>query len=68
MVRVLIIGAGPSGLAAIKVCLEDGHEPVCVEQEGELGGVWRYTSDERHSSVYKYFFFFFEINFFVLNL
>lgn len=35
--RVGIIGAGPSGLAAIKACLEEGLEPSAFERENELG-------------------------------
>ena len=35
--RVAVIGAGVSGLVAIKTCLEDGLEPVCYEKEEELG-------------------------------
>ena len=30
--RVAIIGAGPSGLAAVKQCLEEGLNPVCFER------------------------------------
>ena len=31
--RVAIVGAGASGLTAIKSCLDEGFEPVCFEQE-----------------------------------
>ncbi|KAI8901608.1 flavin monooxygenase-like protein [Globomyces pollinis-pini] len=54
--RVAIIGAGPSGLTAIKHCLEEGLLPVCFEAGSNIGGLWRYcTKGEResHSSVYK---------------
>lgn len=51
--KIAIIGAGASGLTAIKCCLEENLEPVCFEQEHFVGGLWRYTDDERHSSVYK---------------
>ncbi|RUO95519.1 flavin monooxygenase-like protein [Jimgerdemannia flammicorona] len=55
---VAIIGAGSSGLAAIKQCLEEGLIPVCFEQEGVTGGLWRYTEVTKenpnpHSSIYK---------------
>lgn len=49
MVRVAIIGAGASGLVAIKTCLEYGFNVVCYEKSQDLGGLWRYrpmASDE----------------------
>ena len=48
--RVVIIGAGPSGLVTAKELLERGHRPVCFEKAPGLGGVFRY--DERHGSVW----------------
>jgi len=51
--RVAVIGAGASGLAAIKTCLEEGLNPVCFEQENFIGGLWHFTPEERHSTVYK---------------
>lgn len=41
--RVAVVGAGVSGLAAIKCCLEEGLEPTCFEQSEDVGGLWRYT-------------------------
>ncbi|GFO26102.1 dimethylaniline monooxygenase [n-oxide-forming] [Plakobranchus ocellatus] len=41
--RVLIIGAGCSGLAAIKTCLDEGLIPVCLERSSDIGGLWNYT-------------------------
>ena len=43
MKRIAIIGAGVSGLPAIKCCLEEGLEPVCFEMRGDIGGLWNYT-------------------------
>ncbi|KAG9297193.1 hypothetical protein G9A89_019474 [Geosiphon pyriformis] len=56
--RIAIIGAGSSGLAAIKQCVDDQLEPVCFEQSGHIGGTWRYvevdeTNKDPHSSVYR---------------
>ncbi|KAG0220247.1 flavin monooxygenase-like protein [Mortierella sp. GBAus27b] len=58
--RVAVIGAGCSGLAAIKECLAepDHFEVVGFEQDSHVGGLWRFVevSDENpnpHSSVYK---------------
>ena len=41
--RVLIVGAGSSGLAAIKACLEEDQQPVCLEKTLDLGGLWNYS-------------------------
>lgn len=41
--RVAIVGAGVSGLASIKCCLEEGLEPTCFERSNDLGGLWRFT-------------------------
>ncbi|XP_076436626.1 flavin-containing monooxygenase 5-like [Babylonia areolata] len=45
--RVAIIGAGCSGLAAIKCCLDEGLIPVCFERSDEAGGLWRYSEEVR---------------------
>ncbi|CAH3021974.1 unnamed protein product [Porites evermanni] len=51
--KVAIIGAGASGLTCIKSCKDEGLEPVCFEQEDSIGGLWYFTEEERHSSVYR---------------
>ena len=43
--KICIIGAGLSGLAAIKSCLDEDLDPVCLEQESHIGGTWQYTED-----------------------
>ncbi|XP_035270364.1 flavin-containing monooxygenase 5-like isoform X1 [Anguilla anguilla] len=40
--RVAVIGAGCSGLACIKCCLDEGLVPVCFESSADIGGLWRY--------------------------
>ena len=45
--RVAVVGAGASGLSAIKCCLEEGLEPVCFERTNNMGGLWYYTEDVR---------------------
>ena len=40
--RVAVIGAGPSGLVAVKELLDLGHRPVCFEKAGSKGGVFRF--------------------------
>ncbi|KAI4579403.1 hypothetical protein MJT46_000771 [Ovis ammon polii x Ovis aries] len=42
--RIMVIGAGVSGLGAIKICLEEGLEPICFEEGNDIGGLWRYES------------------------
>ncbi|MCB9356298.1 MAG: NAD(P)-binding domain-containing protein [Lewinellaceae bacterium] len=50
--RIAIIGAGCSGLAAIKALTEQGlTDLVCFEKNDQIGGNWVYTAAEGHSSV-----------------
>ncbi|CAG8826842.1 17127_t:CDS:2, partial [Racocetra persica] len=57
--RVAIIGAGSSGLAALKQCLDDDLDPICFEQTSCVGGLWNFVEvddDENkdpHPSAYK---------------
>lgn len=46
--RVAVLGGGPSGLTTVKACLEEGHIPVCFEQDEDIGGLWRFTEKEGH--------------------
>uniref|UniRef100_A0A452VCU4 Flavin-containing monooxygenase n=1 Tax=Ursus maritimus TaxID=29073 RepID=A0A452VCU4_URSMA len=43
-VEIAVVGAGVSGLGAIKTCLEEGLEPTCFEGSDDIGGLWRYES------------------------
>lgn len=66
--RVAIIGAGPSGLAALRAFESarrngaDIPELVCYERQADYGGIWNYTwrtgTDEYgepvHASMYRY--------------
>ncbi|VDL72517.1 unnamed protein product [Nippostrongylus brasiliensis] len=40
--RIAVIGAGASGLPAIKSAIEDGCEVQCFEMSNDIGGLWRY--------------------------
>ncbi|NXA34150.1 FMO3 monooxygenase, partial [Eudromia elegans] len=53
--RVAIVGAGVSGLAAIKCCREEGLEPTCFERSEDIGGLWHYTdhAEEGRASIYR---------------
>lgn len=48
---------GPSGLAAIKQCLDDKLDVICFEKNPHIGGLWKYVEingdEDPHSSVYK---------------
>lgn len=35
--KVAVIGAGVSGILAVKACLEEGIEPTCFEQDDQMG-------------------------------
>lgn len=41
--KVAIIGAGISGLASIRSCLEEGLEPTCFERGEDVGGLWKFS-------------------------
>lgn len=52
--RVAVIGAGCSGLAAVKNLLQAGIcDVVCFEAQDGVGGNWIYTAQEGHSSVFE---------------
>ncbi|MFT8884900.1 MAG: NAD(P)/FAD-dependent oxidoreductase, partial [Acetobacter papayae] len=66
--RVAIIGAGPSGLAALRAfgaarkAGEKVPELVCFEKQATLGGMWNYTwrtgldeyGEPVHASMYRF--------------
>ena len=53
--RIAIVGAGCSGLAAIKCCLDENLVPVCFESEEDIGGLWNYSDNPKlgKGSIYK---------------
>ncbi|XP_042896617.2 flavin-containing monooxygenase 5 [Parasteatoda tepidariorum] len=44
--KIAVIGAGPSGLTAMKCCKEKGFIPVCYERNNDAGGLWRYHEED----------------------
>ena len=44
--EVCIIGAGASGLVAIKECFQAGFSATCFERAGWTGGIWRYHEED----------------------
>ncbi|NWS84448.1 FMO5 monooxygenase, partial [Toxostoma redivivum] len=53
--RVAIIGAGASGLCALKCCLDEGLEPTCFERSKDIGGLWRFEEcpEDGRASIYR---------------
>ncbi|XP_033099009.1 dimethylaniline monooxygenase [N-oxide-forming] 5-like [Anneissia japonica] len=43
--KIAIIGAGASGLTAIKCCLDEGLVPVCFEKTEVIGGLWNFREN-----------------------
>ena len=53
MKRVCVIGAGPSGITAIKNLLDEGIQVVAYDYNSDVGGNWIYSENESHSSVFE---------------
>ncbi len=53
MKRVCVIGAGPSGITAIKNLLDEGLEVIAYDYNHDVGGNWIYSENESHSSVFE---------------
>lgn len=51
--KIAVIGAGPSGITALKNLLDQGLDAVAFTKNSEVGGNWIYSEDESHSSVFE---------------
>jgi cation diffusion facilitator CzcD-associated flavoprotein CzcO len=52
--RVVVIGAGPSGITAVKNLLDAGfRDIVCLDRNDTVGGNWLYRPESSHSSVFE---------------
>ncbi len=51
--KVCIIGAGASGIAACKVMKEHKIDFDCYEKGSDIGGLWWYNNDNGMNSIYK---------------
>ena len=51
MEKICVIGAGPSGITAIKNLLDQGLEVIAYDFNENVGGNWIFNEGETHSSV-----------------
>lgn len=51
--KVCIIGAGASGIAACKVMQDHQIDFDCYEKGSDVGGLWWFNNDNGQSSIYK---------------
>jgi len=51
--KIAIIGAGPSGITALKNLATNGLDVTCFEMNDQIGGNWVYKDKTGHSSVFK---------------
>lgn len=52
-VRIGVVGAGPSGLAAAKNCIQYGLDVTVFEKNDKVGGNWVFDAKTGHASVYE---------------
>ena len=53
MKKVAVIGAGPSGITAIKNFIDEGFDVTAFERCNGVGGNWRFNDPSGHSSVFE---------------
>lgn len=51
--KIAVIGAGPSGITALKNLVTNGFDVTCFEMNDQIGGNWVYKDKTGHSSVFK---------------
>ncbi len=51
--RVAIIGAGSSGITALKTLVERGFDVTCFEASDRIGGTWVYENSNGTSACYR---------------
>jgi len=52
--RIAVIGAGPSGIAAIKNLRDAGFVHItCFDRNDAVGGNWLFRAESSHSSVFE---------------
>lgn len=50
---ICVVGAGSSGIVAIKALREQGLPVVCFEKGSDIGGNWRFRNDNGMSAAYR---------------
>ncbi len=53
MTKVCVIGAGPSGITALKNLIDQGLDVMCYDFNSDVGGNWIYNENKSHSSVFE---------------
>lgn len=53
MTKVCVIGAGPSGITAVKNLIDQGLDVRCYDLNSQVGGNWIYNEKVGHSSVFE---------------
>lgn len=53
MTKVCVIGAGPSGITALKNLIDQGLDVICYDFNSNVGGNWIYNEKLSHSSVFE---------------
>ena len=51
--RVAVIGAGSSGITAVKTLAEQGFDVTCYEASDRVGGNWVYENSNGTSACYR---------------
>jgi len=51
--RVCVIGAGPSGITALKNLLDEGLDAIAFDRNDQVGGNWIFSEKSSHSSVFE---------------
>ncbi len=51
--KIILIGAGPSGITALKNLKDKGLDVLCLDANHEVGGNWIFSEKDSHSSVFE---------------
>jgi len=53
--KVFIIGAGPSGVVALKEMVEAGHDAICMDAKSQIGGLFSVAYQELYTTTSNMF-------------